>query len=467
MKKILWLAILIHPLNDAFANDIEIPESDGNDFYSSVGKLHGDLTCSVSFVQFGDDLDSKALFLSNGHCAQDAFDYSSSNDIILNSPVDYTAEFNYFIDTVNSEEIVEVEINKVLYSTMKGNDISILSSNETVAQLLEKGLRPYRVSNDILLKNTDITIAGVPINIDALQLSYCSSEERYDIVENNWHWYGFSENSCKGISPGSSGSPAFDVSGNIVGLINTTTNTAVGQTCYNGNPCAVNELGANLREDKNYLIPLDYLEQCFSQDGQFSIENVDCDLPKPNYIDINNYPYIFSGENAYTKSWDFTFSNNGRKVRYKVIHLSDDTQSCSDITDYSLAMNADEIEPSEIPIDTSLEGVHQFCIIDEEDEEANKPNIVQILVDNTAPTEQPELSITPWSFEPIFNVPEYSDYWLAWGDPEIIDCEEEKYIQYTRIPIPIENTPLKVCLYGFDLAGNKSEKFEYIISDSN
>lgn len=439
----------------------ELPDSGEHSFYRSVGKLSGNMTCTVSFVQFGDDLNAPATFISNGHCSQNAFSSSASNDITTDKSVNYTAKFNYFQDSIEAGETISVGINKVLYSTMKGLDISVLSSDQTVAQLISQGLTPYRITQQSLPTESPITIAGVPMDVNALQLSYCESGDTYNVIEGYWHWYGFDENNCQGISEGSSGSPVFDNNQSIVGLINTTTNTAVGKTCYSGNPCAVDEEGAHVKKNKNYVVPLQNLDQCFDASGRFSLNHLGCPLPKPSNITITDYPYIFSGENYRYKEWKFNVISEN-KIRYKNILLSDSNQTCQDISGYSAPVDANQINFSEAKIDVSKEGVHQYCIIGERDD-ASAPSVVQVLVDNTPPTTKPVLNVTPMGFEPIFSVPEYSDYWLAWGEPDSIDCDNTRYIQYRRNPIRIESIPLKVCVYGFDAAGNQSPNFDYLI----
>lgn len=439
----------------------ELPESGGNSFYRSIGKLSGNMTCTLSFVQFSDNLNAPATFLSNGHCSQNAFSSSASNDVTVGKAVNYTAKFNYFQDSIEAGETISVGINKVLYSTMKGVDISVLSSDQTVAQLIAQGLTPYRISQDSLPSETAITVAGVPIDVGALQLSHCESGDTFNVIEGYWHWYNFNENNCQGISSGSSGSPVFDNNQNMVGLINTTTNTAVGKTCYSGNPCAVDGEGAHVKKNKNYVVPIQDLKQCFNSSGTFALNSPGCPLPKSSNINIANYPYIFSGENSRYKQWKFTV-NSESKIRYKNILLSDNTQTCQDLSGYSAPIDASQVNFSETKIDINKEGIHQYCIIGENDN-ASAPNVVQVQVDNTAPSTKPILNVTPIGFEPIFMVPEYSDYWLAWGNPDEIDCDDARYIQYRRNPIRIQSVPLKVCVYGFDAAGNQSPNFDYLI----
>ncbi|NRD73187.1 trypsin-like peptidase domain-containing protein [Shewanella sp. VB17] len=463
-NKKIWLAVLFLPISFGWADNsgTEVPESGGNEFYSSIGKLNGALTCTVSFVQFSHNLNAKASFITNGHCVQQAFNSAAGNNVIVNENVNFTAKFNYFKDTIISENVIDIAVNKVVYSTMKGVDVAVVSANETVADLIEKGLTPYYISTDALAVDTPIIIAGVPQDVNALQLSFCQSEKSYDVVEGVWHWYGFAENDCQGISAGSSGSPAFDDNNRIVGMINTTTTTAVGKTCYSGNPCVNDAKGAHVKKNKNYLVPLHNLALCFDDDGQFLDDNDGCPLPPPSNVAIANYPYIFSGLNSDNTFWDINVENNESNIRYKKILLSDNSQSCQNIDGYSVPLGASDAHFSEMMIPTSVEGVHQICIISEFDD-AMSPSVVQVIVDNMPPLTKPDLYITPRGFEPLFSVPEYVDFWIASGSPESLSCDSADYKQYNRIPTTIDETPLKICLYGFDAAHNQSQKFQYLI----
>lgn len=112
------------------------------------------------------------------------------------------------------------------------------------------------------------------------------------------------------------------------------------------------------------------------------------------------------------------------------------------------------------------EGVHQYCVIAANDEVARHPEVIQVLVDNTAPTSRPEVNIRVlgeiMTIEPIFRVPEYADYLVGFSLDPSLACAEEDYRRYRRIPVKIPPASAKVCVDGYDLAGNKSEVFEYL-----
>ncbi|MFS1525214.1 S1 family peptidase [Microbulbifer sp. 2304DJ12-6] len=443
--------------------EVDIPNSQGHDFYRSIGMLRGALRCSASFVQVSENTQAPAYFLTNGHCAMDPFPSASGNKVLLNKPVDYTVKFNYFTDTKENASIA-VHIDKVIYATMKETDFAILSAGASVQELIELGLTPYKLFQEPQ-KGEPITVAGIPVAVDALQLSTCLADRTLDVVEYHWHWYQMVKNNCKGIAPGSSGSPVFNLHLAMVGIINTTSIGHVGETCYNGNPCEVDEAGAHIDAGKSYFIPSEHFMGCFNADfGLFDLSQLSCRLPTPSSVEIENYPYFFSGLKASNQHWKFTLKDQESRVRYKEVRLSDRKESCQDINGYSEPVSG-MTDFSGWPIAVEREGVHQFCLIRAGDSDKPSPEVIQVFVDNTPPLEAPEVFISPnkTAFQPIFQPPEYSDFYYATGNPAVLNCEKVTYQRYYRIPIRITEHPTKVCLYGHDYANNESQYYEYIV----
>jgi hypothetical protein len=136
------------------------------------------------------------------------------------------------------------------------------------------------------------------------------------------------------------------------------------------------------------------------------------------------------------------------------------------MADYSAPTAVANFNPGEELLPVSQEGVHQYCVIPGNSETANDPEVIQVLIDNTSPTLKPEVRIVPNRkeiyIEPIFRMPEYADYFLAYGPRNSLECATARYKRYQSIPLLAPNVQTKVCLYGFDLAGNRSRTFEYL-----
>lgn len=448
----------------ANANEIEQPDYQGNDFYRAIGKLNGALTCTGSFIAIHDSPDAPAYVLSNGHCAIDPFNERSANTITVDEPVNYTIAFNYFHDS--KDKAISVRIESIVYATMKGTDIALLKTDQTIAQLRQQGLEPFRLSDAETTVGEAITVSGIPIRVDALQNSFCTRGRQVDVVENYWHWYAMVSNACEGISTGSSGSPVFNAHQSIIGVLNTTSTGAIGETCYNGNPCEVTDQGPRVTPGQNYAVPTRGLSACFDPKGIFNLAATGCTLPKPSGIEVQDYPTLFAGNETTNTVWKFSIRSAVDNVRVKKTRRLTTSDSCQDIMGYGLPMQVSQFRPQEELLNIRDEAVYQYCVIAGHDERAEHPEVVQVIVDNTPPTLKPRINILlvgeVYRIEPIFNVPEYADYYVGLVTNPSLTCANVPYAPYRRIAFNAPSSLTKICVYGYDLARNKSPIFEYL-----
>jgi len=134
---------------------------------------------------------------------------------------------------------------------------------------------------------------------------------------------------------------------------------------------------------------------------------------------------------------------------------------------YGSPIKAVDFHPGNEALPIDHEGVEQYCIIPSTSTSANNAAVVQVLIDNTPPTIRPHVNIIPHAevknllIEPVFMVPEYADFYVAFGPRDTLDCSNAEYRPYRRFPFTTELAPTKVCVYGLDLADNKSGVFEY------
>jgi hypothetical protein len=73
-------------------------------------------------------------------------------------------------------------------------------------------------------------------------------------------------------------------------------------------------------------------------------------------------------------------------------------------------------------------------------------------------------------FEPVFKYPELVGFQYKFGSVANCDCDEQTgYQDYLRIPVFVNKNdyqfPLKICIIGQDLAGNKSLPKTFIINN--
>jgi putative lipoprotein len=117
---------------------------------------------------------------------------------------------------------------------------------------------------------------------------------------------------------------------------------------------------------------------------------------------------------------------------------------------------------------SAVDGIYFFCVAEPGREQFAATSVIQ--VDSTPPIVDPDLSIVDVGdalfVEPIFAVPELSDYRLKVGPDAQIDCaDEDGYIRYRRIPVevPTSDLPVAVCVIGSDEAGNEAAPYRQLI----
>ena len=119
-----------------------------------------------------------------------------------------------------------------------------------------------------------------------------------------------------------------------------------------------------------------------------------------------------------------------------------------------------------------MTGFYVLCVAEPGSERFAASAIVQ--VDSTPPVRQPELSVNDAGdtlfVEPIFSVPELSDFVIKFGSPPVTDCaDEEGYSRFRRIPVQVavSELPVTVCVIGSDEAGNEGQPYSELIEASD
>lgn len=113
------------------------------------------------------------------------------------------------------------------------------------------------------------------------------------------------------------------------------------------------------------------------------------------------------------------------------------------------------------PTLSPTEGVQLLCIA-RADDLANAATVV-FTVDATPPVRTPTLSVQDfgdvYAIEPIFSVPELSDFLVKVGAESSTDWDDAAgYGRCRRVPTKVGDAelPVKVCVIGFDLADNET-----------
>lgn len=449
---------------------IELPplveNDDGaNDALTGVGRLSGQGSdCTAFLVDTGAD-DAPAFALTNGHCVG-IFD---SRTVIVDGPGGGVVAFNRFVDT----DDVEVGVRSVRWATMRGVDLAVLELDQTVGALGDAGVAAYAL-RPFALEGTGIRVVGVPVTgIDPaewfVRAADCAAGATTRLLEFSWVWDEAQANDCDAIVGGHSGSPVFDASGAVVGIINTTTvGAGPGGECYLGHPCEVTVAGARMVADTSYAIPVDGIAGCFTPLGDF--DPTICTIePAPPAATLSlERPVqqspaswnasIVAGDGSSEPPSPGANVPIGLAGRAGPIGVTD----CRDATGYTPTAP----DTYAVGAPPAQEGFFVACLAPLVDGEVHTraASYAVLQVDDTPPVVAPELSVIELgderSIEPIFATPELSDYVLKVGTPAGTDCADpEGYVRYRRIPVRVgaDERPASVCVIGFDLAENASE----------
>ena len=125
--------------------------------------------------------------------------------------------------------------------------------------------------------------------------------------------------------------------------------------------------------------------------------------------------------------------------------------------------------PSRVTVEVpAVDGMYVYCVAAPDDVERAALAVIQ--VDSTPPQREPEVSVDDVGdgvrIEPIFSIPELSDFVVKIGPVGLTDCADDVgYVRYRRIPFTIDASelPAVVCVIGFDEAGNPAKPSEHTI----
>jgi hypothetical protein len=451
-----------------------------NDALKAVGRLFGRSTCTATFVDVGGGPDAPAYVLTNGHCAQEW----DGNAVFTGQPADtMRMVFNFFQDTPNGT--VEVPGRQVVYSTMKGRDLSIIELAATVGELRAQGITPLKPAAAAPDAPFAARVVGAPVTAVPAEIAYlrqedCTVSGAADLFEFIWHFDDALRNSCQDIYGGSSGSPLFALGADdIVALINTTNIGGV-TPCAAGVPCEATPDGTRLVPNTSYAIPLAELVSCFTG-GRFDLALPGCPLDGGRQLLISGHPAQpiqptspGTGGQTVAASWNAVLSGELPYYRYKIGPAG--ATDCRVDEEYSevTALGNEQVINDPLPV---AEGSYVLCVlagitpvVDGSWQPAAEATVVRAEIDTTPPVLVPFININRFgdevSFEPIFVPPELSDFRIKFGPPETTDCSvSDDYFIYRRIPVRIaaDQLPTKICVIGADVAGNAGAPVERVV----
>ncbi len=263
--------------------------------YSGIGliKIQQFSTCTGFLIN--NRSSAPAYVVTNAHCIDLISNLPGANEIIINrkirswskagAPLTFTP--NYFARVAHPRRSYAVQ--KVLYATMKNNDIALLELSPTQGEMAAAGIVPLNLATKPSPVGEEIAVVGVPgarvpFDRQFLHLATCTLGATVQVQEGVYTWPQSLKNRCS-IVGGMSGSPLL-AGGQVVGIINTS-GAEVGldnQQCLIGEPC---ELRTHQKQrlitgNENYGQLLTKITTCFNRQGIFDLFQPSCRLDKPD-----------------------------------------------------------------------------------------------------------------------------------------------------------------------------------------
>ena len=260
--------------------------------YSGVGlvKIRQSSSCTGFLVNT--KATAPAYVVTNAHCLDSLNNLPGANEIIVNRTIQnwskagalLTFTPSYFAQSPSSKRSYEVK--KVLYATMKNNDMALLELSPTQRELIAAGVVPLNISPTPSISGEKIEVIGIPgdrVSVDRqfLHRATCTLGPTVKVREGVYTWSQSLRHRCS-IVGGMSGSPML-ARGKVVGIVNTAGAEVMArsQKCGLNKPC---ELGADRKimvtGNENYGQLLTKMASCFNNQGIFQLSQQSCNLEK-------------------------------------------------------------------------------------------------------------------------------------------------------------------------------------------
>lgn len=455
------------------APSLLLENTDGrNDHWKGIGRLqlskqYPEAYCTATLVDTRgekQDLTGPAYLLTSAHCvSQDTLNFT------VDEPSDGHVDFNYFHDTSANRHRYNVK--QVSWSSQRGQDLAVIELDVTLQRLIEDGIQPLRLASKVPVPGDDLLIVGAPSQFDekGLRLSTCSYLSSETLIEQPAVFRNFYKDQCRGLKPGSSGSPVLDrLSNQVLAVVATTTAGALEENrCFADAPCELQKGQPRWAPASNYSNPVRALAKCFV-DGQFEPKAAGCDLlptvsftPKSHAIRYYKRIKNDAQGNPVLPTWKMAFDLSTPFYRHKTVR---DPQHCSSPRHYSQALAA-----KDALIDGAVgtePGLYVLCVIgvDSEDQPPspalmNNPLLITMEIAQPGPTRAPQLDIRKkgsggYSVEWQFSHPGLSAYEYKLEK----DCEDTT--GYTRavetLTVEKEKLPASLCSRAIDMSGQRS-----------
>lgn len=114
--------------------------------WQAIGRVEveGGMTCSGTLIDTREPgtVSNPAYVLTSGHCTHPEI---GNNEVIVNQPAKGRVTFNYFFDTQPHSR--SYAVGRIGWSTLRGQDISIVELATSLEQLISDGIEPLKLAH--------------------------------------------------------------------------------------------------------------------------------------------------------------------------------------------------------------------------------------------------------------------------------------------------------------------------------
>jgi Trypsin-like peptidase domain len=258
--------------------------------YNGVGITDADRgkgICTGFFISTGTNLNAPAYVLTNGHCQGSFNKPSKKRRVLVNRSTKTQFIVNYFYDFKPAR--LSIPVKRMVYGTMKNNDLAILELTISQRELSRSGIIPLQIALTPPTLGESIVVVGIPSQgvkdeLNFLHSTTCKVGNMANVKEDIYNWQKSIRNRCS-IVGGMSGSPMVSLKTNrVIGIINTGVddNATKQRQCSNNRPCEVikNKLIKTFPQE-NYGQLVDRIPTCFDAHGVFNLYRSTCQLERP------------------------------------------------------------------------------------------------------------------------------------------------------------------------------------------
>ena len=256
--------------------------------YNGVGVIDlNDGVCTGFLFATGIHPNAPAYVLTNGHCQGSLSKLPTDREIIVNRSTKTKFILNYFHDF--KPDRLTIPVKRLVYGTMKNNDIAILELTKTQRELTKAGITPLQIAPKPPTLGEPLIVVGVPSEgvkdeLSFLHAATCQVGESANVKEDIYNWKRSIRHQCS-IVGGMSGSPMISLkTQQVVGIINTGVNDSAAKQpqCSLNRPCEVVKNGfVQTFPQENYGQPVDLIPSCFDRHGIFNLDLSTCELERP------------------------------------------------------------------------------------------------------------------------------------------------------------------------------------------